>query len=211
VQETLRESAGTWNAGAPGALAEFPDSPGCKPDVVADDERIEARLPEARFRLTLHDKLRAFGFGPASGAAVLALPKARATLPGALALTPLGEDAHAIDAEHRGHMLFDLGTGLRSSRNCVRTNDSELIATLESLAGQPWTRVLQEARGQILAKSPHRVAESVLARVEVHSAIPDLPALLAEGGKTSPGLMLPDFALPVGIYSPAVKGGTSAD
>jgi predicted Fe-S protein YdhL (DUF1289 family) len=214
VQETLRESDGTWITGAPGALAEFPVSASRRPDVVADDKRIEACLPEARFRLNLHDKLRAFGFGDTDGVVVLGLPKARATLSGASALTALGEDAHAIDPEHRGQMLFDLGAGRRSSRFCVRTDDRELIATLASLAGRPWTSALQEAGMQLLAKSPHRVVESALARIEVLSNIPGggetsptgahthfLPKLLQEGSETWLGLMLPDFALPVAIYS----------
>jgi predicted Fe-S protein YdhL (DUF1289 family) len=219
AQETLRESAGTWVTGAPGALAEFPVSDGRRPNVVADDERIEARLPDARFRLHLHDKLRAFGFGGTDGAVVLGLPKARATLSGASTLTALGEDAHAIDPEHRGHMLFDLGVGRRSSRFCVRTNDSELIAALASLAGQPWTSVLPKAGTQLLGKNAHRVVESVLARIEVFSEVAGaderspasartlfLPALLQEGSEVQPGLMLPDFALPVAIYAPLGKG-----
>jgi predicted Fe-S protein YdhL (DUF1289 family) len=211
VQQTLSKGSGTWSAGGSGALAEYFVRDGERPDVDANEDRIEARLPELRFRLNLHDKMRAFGFAE-DGAVVLGLPKARATLSGASTLTALGEDVNAIDPLHRGHMLFDLGAGDRSSRLCIRTNDSDLISTLNSLIGQPWPGVLQDATKHLLSSSPHRVVETTQARIEILTTNlrggeqPPAAALclppLQEGGEAPSNRMLPDFALPVAVYSP---------
>jgi predicted Fe-S protein YdhL (DUF1289 family) len=214
VQETLRSGSGIWSAGASGASAEFHAGKEHSPEIFADDDRIEARLPQSQFRLKMHDKLRAFGFGSADDAVVLGLPKARATLSCVSTLTALGEDVDAIDPQHRSHMLFDLGIGQRSSRFCVRTDDNELIATLSSLIGRPGARVLQEAGARLLASSPHCVVESAQARVEIlksggdgqsSAAALSLLALL-EGNETQSSAILPEFALPVAIYAPRNAG-----
>ena len=214
VLATLTEKSGTWVTGVPGAVAEFPAGPERGIEVSQSEEEITARATDAQFRLRLHDKLRAFSFG-SDGPFVLALPRARASLPKADALTNLGPDAEAIDAEHRQHELFDFGIGRQSARFCVRTGDAELRTALSALAGQPWQRMMHDAGMLILAKSPHRVVETALARVEVFAPIPApgeqspdgahthfLPAFLQSGEEAPAGLTLPPFALPVAIYYP---------
>jgi predicted Fe-S protein YdhL (DUF1289 family) len=217
VSSTLAEGRGTWVIGVPGALAEFPCGEARALKVTTTDDRIEARGDDARFRLRFHDKVRAFSFA-GEGPIVLGLPKVRSTLPVAKSLTALGSDSDAVDAEHRGQELFDFGVGRQSARFCVRTANTDLIATLQGLVGQSWESVLHDAGVQILAKGPHRVVESALARVEVLSQIPApgtvspqgahthfLPTYLQSGDEAPAGLALPVYAQQVAIYYPAAN------
>jgi hypothetical protein len=203
--------------GVTGAVAEFPLGEARALKVTTTDDCIEARGDDARFRLRLHDKLRAFSFG-GEGPIVLGLPKVRSTLAVAKSLTALGADVDAIDTEHRGQELFDFGIGRQSARFCVRTDSTDLIAALRALEGQSWETALHDAGMQILAESPHRVVESALARVEVFSRIPApgavspdgphthfLPSFLQSGDEAPAGLALPVYAQQVAIYYPAVS------
>jgi hypothetical protein len=187
--------------------------------VTLAQERVEARGKDAQFRLSVHDKMRAFAFaGGAEGAGpiVLGLPKVRSALETAKAFAALGPDEDAIDAAHRGDELFDFGLGRESARFCVRTSNPDLVALLRGLEGREWGSALQSAGAQILAESPHRVVESALARVEVFSAIPApgavspggahthfLPTFLASGDEAPAGLALPAYAQQVAIFYPA--------
>jgi predicted Fe-S protein YdhL (DUF1289 family) len=219
VAQTFNEGNGTWVTGVPGAVAEFPLGAGRDVELELRDGALVAKAHDAQMRLELHDKLRAFAFG-ADGQApvVLTLPKARINLRCELGLTHLGADEHAIAPGYRGDQLFDLGIGRRSSRFCVRTADEELIAALMQLAGAPLARVLKEAGALFLAKSPHRVVESALARIEVFARIPApsetspdgahthlLPGYLEAGEETPAALSLPQFALPVATFYPRPK------
>jgi predicted Fe-S protein YdhL (DUF1289 family) len=214
VHSTLTQRSGSWVTGVPGAVAEFPAGPGRAIEVSQSEEEITARGADAQFRLRLHDKLRAFAIGN-DGPIVLTLPRGRASLPKADILTSLGPDAQAIDAGHRDHELFDFGIGRQSVRFCVRTGDAELRAALSALAGQSWQRVMHDAGMLILAKSPDRIVETALARIEVFARIPApgeqspagththfLPAFLQSGEEASTDLAVPPFALPVAIYYP---------
>lgn len=215
VSSTLTDANGAWVVGVPGAVAEFPLRAGRETDIALADATLIAQASDAQFRLHLHDKLRAFAFGTGNGPVVLALPKARIALRSETGLTHVGSDAGAIDARYRNDQLFDLGIARKSSRFCIRTRDPELIATLSELTGAPLERVLAEAGSLVIAKSPHRVVESSLARIEVFSRIPApnetspdgahthlLPSFLAAGEETPAALALPDFALPVATYYP---------
>ena len=217
VSSTLTEGRGTWVIGVPGALAEFPCGEARALKVTIADDCIKARGDDARFRLRLHDKLRAFSFA-GEGPIVLGLPKVRITLQVAKSLTALGADTDATDAEHRGQELFDFGVGRQSARFCVRTGNADLLAALSALEGQSWEAVLHDAGVQILAESPHRVVESALARVEVLSRIPApgavspqgahthfLPTYLQSGDEAPAGLALPVYAQQVAIYYPAAN------
>jgi predicted Fe-S protein YdhL (DUF1289 family) len=214
INATLTEKSGAWVTGVPGAVAEFPAGAGRNLEVSVTDEEIIARAADARFRVRLHDKLRAFTFGN-DGPIVLALPKARAALPVVETLTSLGPDTDAIDLENREHALFDFGVGRKTSRFCVRTHDEELREALMALSGEGWPRVMHDAGMLILAKSPNRVVETALARIEVFARIPApggrspdgahthfLPSYLQSGDEAPAGLSVPEFALSIAIYYP---------
>ena len=212
--ETIAQRRGTWVTGSPGAVAEFPCTPARQIAIERDGLSIVGRASDACFRLEVQDKLRAFEFGP-GGPIVLGLPKARGSLQAEASFTPLGADTAAIDPEHRGHQLFDMGIGRKASRFCIRTGDASLIASLTALAGRPWADVMYEAGMAIFAANPHRVVESKLARVEVYSAIPlpgstspagahthFLPEFLKSGEEGPASVALPDYALPIATFYP---------
>jgi len=214
VGATMQDGQGTWVIGAPGALAEFPCRSGKEVSVEVSEDTVTVRAPDARFRLRLHDRLRAYSFGESSPI-VLGIPRIRIRLATGSVMTALGEDQDAIDSEHRHELLFDFGTGRQCSRFCVRTSDEALRAALASVEGKPWSEALPRIGAQILAVSPVRVVESGLARMEIFSSIPRLgeasppgahthflPAILAAGDEIPATLALPDYAAPVAIFYP---------
>ncbi|MFD0986322.1 DUF1289 domain-containing protein [Methyloligella solikamskensis] len=213
VAETIREGQGTWVTGVPGAVAEFP----CHDrdaEVVREGETVIATVPKARFRLHLHEKLRAFAFD-GDGPVVLGLPKRRAVLPLAESFTSLGADEAAIAPENRSEELFDFGLGRPAHRFCMRTGDAAFAETLKKYEGRSWADVMAALGAEIIEKSPTRVVESALARIEVSSQIPPpggqspsgphthlLPSFLAAGEDAPEGLKIPEYASPVAIFYP---------
>lgn len=214
IVRSMSDRLGTWVMGAPGAVAEFPCNAARDVRVERDGLIVTARASDAVFRLEVTDKVRAFEFG-AGGPIVLGLPKARGSLNAATAFTPLGADTEAVDAEHRGNALFDMGVGRKASRFCIRTSDTNLAATLTALAGRTWSEVMYDAGMAIFAANPHRVVQSKFARVEVFTPIPlpgqvspagahthFLPEFLASGEEQPSSIALPDYALPIATFYP---------
>ena len=214
---TVRDRQGTWVVGAPGASAEFPWTDDREVSVAADAEGVTVRAPDASFRLTASDKLRAFVF--ADGPVVLAYPKVRISLARFSELTALGADFDAIDTEHREQEVFDLGLGRQFSRFCLRTSDASLLKVLRDLKGRRWTEVMAAAGGDLVAANPARVVETMLVRVEVFSPIAPtlgapatgarthfLPPLLAAGEEIDAALKLPDWVAPIAVFYPRGSG-----
>jgi predicted Fe-S protein YdhL (DUF1289 family) len=215
VANSISKRRGTWVTGMLGAVAEFVGADDQEVSVQAEAGEVVAQTGTASFRLRHHEKLRAFAFGQ-DGPIVLGLPKVRLTLPTTQAFTALGADRDAIAPSNRDHVLFDYGLGPKSSRFCIRTGKPDLISLLEPHHGRPWQTVMAAAGGQVLAESPTRVVESVLARIEVFAPIPlpggsspagahthFLPQFLASGEDTPARLALPDYAAPIAIFYPA--------
>ena len=214
VAETITARKGTWVTGMPGGAAEFPCLAGREVAVETGSDFVVGRAQDANFRLRITDKVRAFAFED-DGPIVLGFPRGRVTLVTASVFTPLGSDIDAIDEKHSTHELFEFGLGRRASRFCVRTDDPALIATLRTFSGKPWAEMLAQAGAEIIAKSPARVVESQLARIEVFSPIPPpggtsspgahthlLPQFLATGEEIPAALSLPDYAAPLAIFYP---------
>lgn len=214
VATSIGERKGTWITGAPGAIAEFPCTADRDIRLISNGVAVTADAHDAAFRLTLHDKLRAFQFSN-GGPVVLGWPKARMTPYGKVTLTNLGRDDNAIVESSRTDAWLDLGVGRAANRFCLRTRDVALIETLRGLVGQHWSKVMHEAGMQILTAGPHRVVESHLARIEVLSPIPMpgsiappgactrfLPEFLKSGDELPPSLALPDYVAPVAIFYP---------
>jgi predicted Fe-S protein YdhL (DUF1289 family) len=215
VANTINNRLGTWVTGMPRALAEFSAAP--DQDISATDggDCVIGQTSTAAFRLRHHDKLRAFSIGQ-GGPIVLGFPKARHALATSGVFTKLGQDKDAIQQSNRDHVLFDYGLGRKSSRFCIRTNNADLIQSLEELNERPWPEIMTSAGAQIIAESPNRVVESALARIEVFAPIPlpggrspagahthFLPSFLASGEEILPSLALPEYAAPVAIFYPS--------
>lgn len=214
VAETITARKGTWVTGMPGGAAEFPCVAGREVTVETGSDFVIGRAQDARFRLRVTDKVRAFAF-EGDGPIVLGFPRGRVTLVSTSVFTPLGTDIDAIEEDQGTFELFDFGLGRRASRFCVRTDDAGLIARLRTFSGMRWEEVLAQAGADIIAKSPARVVESQLARIEVFSPIPPpggrsspgahthlLPEFLATGEEIPAALSLPDYAAPLAIFYP---------
>jgi len=219
VVQRLVEGAGNWVVGAAEASAAFADGKGVTLNRIPT--QITAHRKHAAFRLELHDKLRAFAFGadPIRSMVVLALPRARLSLPVATAFAPLGSDVRAIDPKHRGLPLFDIGLGRKECRVCLRTADPRLAGKLDMASGHEWMAA-SETLGLQLLDTAHVVVETALARLEVYAPLlcPDeLPSvfgtrsLLQQTSKAiadaSDEIMLPGWAVPVAAYNPQYSFG----
>src|SRR5664279_3323619 len=158
VGRSLEQKSGTWTLGCYGAIAEFV----CQHDeecrVTVAGETITARSPR--------------GAGNGYGAIFLAVLKAKANLPVATTLTPLGLDECAIQPECRDRPWFDLGLGRDDLRFCVRSSSEELQNTLNLASGLSLSDVLQSAGTMIVAHGPARVVESPLGRAEIYTPVP---------------------------------------
>lgn len=214
ARDTIEARRGTWVAGAPGAVAEFPCTTGRTIGVDVEPDVLVARAPDASFRLRVSDKVRAFSFSE-DGPIVLGLAKARAAIRSSSVLTSLGPDSDAIDADHKTEQLFDYGIGRKNCRFCVRTGDAALASALSDHAGRHWADVMMAIGMQVLSASPSHVVESSAARIEVFAKMPlpgeqsppgahtyFLPDSLKSGEEIASSLALPDYAAPVAIFYP---------
>jgi predicted Fe-S protein YdhL (DUF1289 family) len=208
VAESLDQKSGTWTLGCYGTIAEFlcqPDEP-CR--VTVAGETITARSARGALRLTIGEHVRALqlragnGYGPI----FLAVLKARANLPVATTLTPLGLDEGAIPPECRDQPWFDLGLGRDDLRFCVRSSSEDLQNTLNLVSGLPLSDVLQDAGATIVAHGPARVVESPLGRAEIYTPIPPPSGQSPDGPHTHllPGHLAMGRATPLGIDLPPV-------
>jgi hypothetical protein len=192
--------------------------------VTVAGETITARSPRGALRLTIGEHVRALQLraGNGYGAIFLAVLKAKANLPVATTLTPLGLDECAIQPECRDRPWFDLGLGRDDLRFCVRSSSEELQNTLNLVSGLPLSDVLQSAGTMIVAHGPVRIVESPLGRAEIYTPVPPpdgqspdgphthlLPGHLATGRATPPGIDLPPvYALGATFYSSARSRGS---
>ncbi|MGB6176870.1 MAG: DUF1289 domain-containing protein [Methylocella sp.] len=226
VAESLGQRSGTWALGCYGATAEFICDHNEPCGVSATGETITAISDRGALQLTIGEQVRALRLRAdharrGNRAIFLVVLKARATLPVATALTPLGRDEGAIRPECRNDPWFDLGLGRADLRFCVRSSATELRDKLSQASGLPLSDVLQAAGATIVKHSPARVIESPLGRAEIYTPIPPpggqspdgphthlLPGHLASGRATPPGVDLPPvYALGATFYPRTVSQG----
>jgi predicted Fe-S protein YdhL (DUF1289 family) len=189
VAESLGQRSGTWVLGCYGATAEFichHDEP-C--DVSVTGETITAISDRGALQLTISEHVRALRLRAdhtrhGYRAIFLVVLKARATLPVATTLTPLGRDEGAIRPECRNNAWFDLGLGRVDLRFCVRASATELRDKLHQASGLPLSDVLQAAGATIVKHSPARVVESPLGRAEIYTSIPPAGGQSPDGPHT---------------------------
>lgn len=219
VAEELSNIQTSWNVGAFGATAEFHHQ---IPPAIETVSAMSFATVEAggAIRVRLDSAARLVAYEILSARAGLWLHGAAICLPDRLArmavrttVTELGVDIDAIRPLDRNGILFDLGLGLATLDFCVRTGDAGLVQLLRHHEGKP---LLADARLIALLKeaSPHRVAQSRLARIEVFQPIgkeggasPDgphthlLPELLRVRRTHASTLPIPEGWLPcVSLY-----------
>jgi hypothetical protein len=99
-------------------------------------------------------------------------------------LTELGADREALEPEHRGSTLFDLGLGALQADLCVRIDDHTMVARLRSHCGRSVFDPANPAMGLLLEANPHRVFISRIGRIEVYQPIPPASGKSPDGPHT---------------------------
>ena len=186
-----------WSLGRSGALAEF--SWDADESVVRDGLSIATARGALRIAAD-HPEARLYageGIGHAGAAwshwLSLCLPKPRCAMQGHATVAEIGLDHGALEREARDTPLFDLGLGGPYFQLGVRTDSDAMIADLRAAIGRPLLAADALVRS-LVSRSPVRVFESRLARIEVaqpiaaaHGRSPEgphthiLPELLRDG------------------------------
>ncbi|MDX2265791.1 MAG: DUF1289 domain-containing protein [Hyphomicrobiales bacterium] len=178
IEASLRENAGVWMLGVPGAELAFAAA---LAQVGASEGVIAARAASGALTLVAHLKAVAFAIahlpGPTRPNAVgLALPRGRVDFGAETGLRRI-TDAH-------GEPLFDIGLGRRAVRLAVRAGDPALARHLGAMAGCDLGATLHALGGERL----DLIMETGLARLETRAALADVLdlSLLKVARDTSP-------------------------
>jgi predicted Fe-S protein YdhL (DUF1289 family) len=185
IADTLLQRSGTWVTGCHGATAAFmigadePAKIAIEPELTAVTARGALRfVPAANLRALQWRDLRAEG---GVRAIFIVIPRPKNVSTPSILLTACGPDAGAIQPEHRGEALFDLGLGRDHMRFAVRSAVPALESALNAAVGLPLDASLRTCGRFLLEHSPTRVVETALGRIEVYTPIP------APGGKSPDG------------------------
>ena len=183
----LADPANSWSIGASGVLAEFARDPGeaCQFDgrcVVTGRGAIRVE-PRAGLEALAYEVLSAQP-GPWHHGVLFTLPARDAALQARSVVTEVRPDREAIRAEDRAALLFDLGLGSDCFTFCVRTAEPALIATLRRAVGSGLTAAGHALASALVVASPHRIAISRVARIEVYQPIAPEGAATPSGPHT---------------------------
>ncbi len=210
IDDSIRGARGTWVLGVYGGVGEFNRDLEEPFSIDRGDNEITAVTSRAALRFSVTRAARLLAIGDKNSGSIpraycLAIHKSQVSVPAVSELTNLGPDEEAIRPGDRDASLFDFGLGRDKARFCVRTKDPEMLVALHEAEGQDVGSMLSIAGATILAKSPTRVIETGMGRVEVETAIPApdersptgphthlLPGHLAQGIDNAPGLAIPD-------------------
>jgi hypothetical protein len=99
-------------------------------------------------------------------------------------LTELDVDREALQPEHRGSTLFDLGLGALQADLCVRIDDHNMVARLRDYCGRSVFDPANPAMSLLLETNPHRVFISRIGRIEVYQPIPPASGKSPDGPHT---------------------------
>jgi hypothetical protein len=196
VAARLADPRNAWSLGGSGALAEFM----CAAGEPCERDALQAVTARGAIRVGRRADLAALAYEVPSAqpglwhhGVLFSLPAAAAVLPARTVVTELGPDRAAIRAADRGDALFDLGLGSAAFAFCVRTADAALVAVLRRAAGGGFLAAGPALASALVAASPHRVAVSRAARIEVYQPIAAAGAATPEGPHTH---LLPRFLRP---------------
>ena len=208
IADTLVRRSGTWVTGCHGASAEFmigADEP-AEISVESELTAVTARgalrfVPAANLRaLQWHDPRAEDGMR----AIFIVIPRPREISTPSILFTACGPDTAAIQPQHRGESLFDLGLGRDHMRFAVRSASPELNAVLNDAVGLPLDGLLQRCGKSLLEASPTRIVETALGRIEVTTPIPPRGGKSPDGPHTHllPGHLALMRATPAGVDLP---------
>jgi hypothetical protein len=170
----LREPSSTWSVGTFGVLAEFARAPE-EPCEISDLAIVTGR---GAIRVARAPEIRALAYEALSArpgqwhhGVFFCLRHADSHLQAHRTVAELGPDRDAVRPEDRKAILFDLGLGAASFAFCIRTTDAALLGELRRAAGAKLLDPSLSLARRIIEASPHRVALTRLARIEVYQPI----------------------------------------
>lgn len=189
IRQELATATTQWNLGTFGAIAEFLRDPGEPVELGDRPGRLFAVTDRGGIGFDDLSEVRLFASETAVGSGwshrvALCLPEAACAMNRRSVLTELEPDAAALRPQDGTGILFDMGLDTLQVDICIRTDDSDLIATLRSVAGRSLFEAGNPAMGAIVAKGPHRVFISRAGRCEVYQPIPPADGKSPEGPHT---------------------------
>src|SRR5882724_9776530 len=186
ISDQLADPEAHWSLGTFGAIAEFVRDADEPAEIAQTEETAFVVTPRGGIRLVVRPGLRPIAFETVttqgwSQRVAFCLPEAECAMSRRTVLTELGPDAHALRAQDRDAVLFDLGLGVLQVDCCIRTGDAGLHEGLRAHAGRSLFEPGNPAMGLVLRHSPHRVFVTRAGRAEVYQGIP------VPGGKAPEG------------------------
>jgi len=178
-----------WSLGTFGGIAEFSRDRGEEVRLTQSATGAAAVTARGGIAIELSDACRPFAFecitrSSWSQRVALCLPASDCAMNRRTVLTELDADGEALQPEHRGSTLFDLGLGALQADLCVRIDDHNMVAQLRSHCGRSVFDPANTAMGLLLETSPHRVFISRIGRIEVYQAIPPTSGKSPDGPHT---------------------------
>jgi hypothetical protein len=178
-----------WSIGSFGVIAEFMRDADEDVALQRADGAMSAITARGGLRIEAHDAMRPVASESLttqswSHRVSLCLPEDICAMDQRTVFTEIGPDAHALRAQDRSAVLFDLGLGTLQLNACIRSSDADVVAVLRKWTGRSLFEPGNGAMGVILAANPHRVFESRLGRVEVYQPIPPPDGKSPEGPHT---------------------------
>jgi hypothetical protein len=166
-----------WSLGTFGGIAEFSRDHDEMVRLTQSETGAAAVTTRGGIAIELTDGCRPFAFECITRSSwtqrvALCLPADDCAMNRRTVLTELDIDREALQIEHRGSTLFDLGLGAQQADLCVRIDDHELVARLRSHCGRSVLDPANPAMGLLLETNPHRVFISRIGRIEVYQPIP---------------------------------------
>jgi hypothetical protein len=189
LHQQIADADTQWSLGTFGGIAEFLRERDEKVRLTQSATGAAAVTTRGGIAIELSDDCRPFAFecitrSSWSQQVALCLPAGDCTMNRRTVLTELDVDRGALQPEHRGSTLFDLGLGALQADLCVRIDDHKLVARLRSHCGRSVFDPANPAMGLLLAINPHRVFISRIGRIEVYQPIPPPSGTSPEGPHT---------------------------
>jgi hypothetical protein len=178
-----------WSLGTFGGIAEFSRNRDERVRLTRSETGAAAVTARGGIAIELSDDCRPFAFecitrSSWSQRMALCLPAGGCAMNRRTVLTELDVDREALQPEHRGSILFDLGLGALQADLCVRIDDHDTVAQLRRHTGRSVFDPANPAMGLLLEANPHRVFISRIGRIEVYQPIPPASGKSPDGPHT---------------------------
>ena len=189
LHEQIADADTQWSLGTFGGIAEFSRDRDETVSLTQSATGASAVTARGGIAIDIPDGCRPFAFETITRSAwsqriALCLPAEACAMNRRKALTELGPDRDALQPEHRGSILFDLGLGALQADLCVRIDDPDVATQLRRFCGRSLFDPANPAMGILLKTNPHRVFIGRIGRIEVYQPIPPASGKSPDGPHT---------------------------